>query len=161
MKHQSTSAGASAAAVDDGVRLRRAGLRVTVSRMAVLSIVGSLDHPSVEEIAASVRGRLGTISVQAVYDALKAFEETGLVRRIEPAGSAALYEGRVGDNHHHLVCRRCDEVVDVDCAVGHSPCLEPEDVAGYLVDEADIIYWGVCSRCQEKELIPAKTGGSA
>lgn len=149
------------AAVDDEARLRRAGLRITAPRMAVLSVVGGLDHPSVEEVHGAVRERLGAVSVQAVYDVLGAFEEVGLVGRIEPAGSPARYEGRVGDNHHHLVCRGCGEITDVDCAVGHAPCLEPMDEAGYVIDEAEVIYWGMCPRCQKADGVPEETGGKA
>jgi Fur family transcriptional regulator, stress-responsive regulator len=130
-------------------RLRAAGLRVTPPRLAVLAAVRQLDHPDVVEVVAAARQRLGAVSTQAVYDVLRRFEKVGLVRRIEPAGSPARYEGRVGDNHHHLVCRRCGLVVDVDCVVGHAPCLEPVSDAGFLVDEADVTFWGFCPACKD------------
>jgi Fur family ferric uptake transcriptional regulator len=128
--------------------LRAANLRVTAPRLAVLAAVRELDHPDVEEVLQAARHRLGAVSTQAVYDVLRVFEDAGLVRRIEPAGSPARYEGRVGDNHHHLVCRHCGAVADVDCVVGHAPCLEPVSYAGFLVDEADVTFWGVCPDCQ-------------
>ncbi|MFI0357892.1 Fur family transcriptional regulator [Actinomadura sp. 9N407] len=128
--------------------LRGAGLRVTAARVALLETVRHGDHLGAEAIAGGVRERVGHISVQAVYDALHALTAAGLVRRIEPAGGPAKFEGRVGDNHHHLVCRSCGNVTDVDCVVGYSPCLEPVDVAGYLVDEADVTFWGLCPDCR-------------
>jgi Fur family transcriptional regulator, stress-responsive regulator len=133
---------------DDVALLRDAGLRVTAPRLAVLSCVRELDHPDVDDVVRAARSRLGAISTQAVYDVLRVFEEAGLVRRIEPAGSPVRYETRVGDNHHHLVCRRCGVVADVDCVVGHAPCLEPASDAGFVVDEADVTFWGICPRCQ-------------
>ena len=133
---------------DDVALLREAGLRVTAPRLAVLSSVRDLDHPDVDDVVRAARLRLGAVSTQAVYDVLRAFEEAGLVRRIEPAGSPVRYETRVGDNHHHLVCRRCGVVADVDCVVGHAPCLEPAGDAGFVVDEADVTFWGICPRCQ-------------
>ncbi len=134
--------------VDDVALLRAAGLRVTSPRLAVLAAVRELDHPDVEDVTRAARRRLGAVSTQAVYDVLRAFQDAGLVRRIEPAGSPARYEGRVGDNHHHLVCRRCGSVADVDCVVGHAPCLEPASYAGFVVDEADVTFWGICPDCQ-------------
>ena len=107
-----------------------------------------LPDPDVEDTARAARLRLGAVSTQAVHDVLRVFEEAGLARRIEPAGSPARYENRVGDNHHHLVCRRCGAVVDVDCVVGHARCLEPAGDAGFLVDEADVTFWGICPNCQ-------------
>jgi Fur family ferric uptake transcriptional regulator len=133
---------------EDARRLRDAGLRVTAPRLAVLGAVRERPHATVEEIAAGARERAGTVSIQAVYDVLRALAKAGLARRIEPAGSPARYEARVGDNHHHLVCRVCGDVADVDCAVGHAPCLSPGDAAGYVVDEADVTYWGICPACQ-------------
>ncbi|MGW0706305.1 Fur family transcriptional regulator [Streptomyces sp. NPDC002643] len=127
--------------------LRGAGLRVTAARVALLDTVRDGDHLGVEAIASGVRDRVGHISLQAVYEALNALTEAGLVRRIEPPGSPALYEGRVGDNHHHLVCRSCGVVVDVDCAVGHAPCLTASDDRGFAIDEAEVIYWGLCPSC--------------
>ncbi|HEU5155969.1 MAG TPA: Fur family transcriptional regulator [Streptosporangiaceae bacterium] len=130
--------------------LRSAGLRVTAARVAILETVRSGDHLHAEAIATGVRERVGHVSTQAVYEALNALTAVGLIRRIEPAGSPARYEGRVGDNHHHLVCRRCGSVADVDHVAGHARCLEPDDVAGYVVDEADVTFWGVCPGCQAR-----------
>lgn len=129
------------------LRLREAGLRLTAPRLAVLAAVEDGDHLAVDDIAVAARRRAGTVSTQGVYDALRALTEAGLVRRIEPAGSPTRYETRVGDNHHHLVCRSCGSVTDVDCAVGHAPCLEPASAAGYQVDEAEVVYWGLCPGC--------------
>jgi Fe2+ or Zn2+ uptake regulation protein len=129
--------------------LRSAGLRVTAARLAILETVRGGNHLDVEAVTSRVRGRLGHVSFQAVYEALHAFTAAGLVRRIEPAGSPARFEGRVGDNHHHLVCRVCGRVTDVDCTVGEAPCLEPADDAGYLVDEADVTFWGFCPDCRQ------------
>ncbi|MFI9558172.1 Fur family transcriptional regulator [Nonomuraea endophytica] len=127
--------------------LRGAGLRVTAARVALLETVRDGDHLVVEEIASRVRERVGHISLQAVYEALHALTAARLVRRIEPAGSPALYEGRVGDNHHHVVCRSCGAVADVDCAVGHAPCLRAADDNGFTIDEAEVVYWGLCPAC--------------
>ncbi|OQR59488.1 transcriptional repressor [Streptomyces maremycinicus] len=127
--------------------LRGVGLRVTAARVALLETVREGDHLGVEAIATGVRGRVGHISLQAVYEALHALTTAGLVRRIEPPGSPARFEGRVGDNHHHLVCRSCGAVVDVDCAVGHAPCLTASDDRGFAIDEAEVIYWGLCPDC--------------
>ncbi|ACZ00321.1 Fur family transcriptional regulator [Thermomonospora curvata] len=128
--------------------LRSAGLRVTAARVAILEAVRSGDHLVAEAVAERVRQRVGTVSTQAVYEALHALTKAGLLRRIEPAGSPARYEGRIGDNHHHLVCRRCGAITDVDCAVGRAPCLEPSADAGYQIDEAEVIYWGLCPSCR-------------
>lgn len=130
--------------------LRGAGLRVTAARVALLETVRAGDHLDVEAIASGVRARVGHITVQAVYDALHALTAAGLVRRLEPPGSPARFEGRVGDNHHHLVCRSCGAVVDVDCAVGHAPCLTASDDRGFAVDEAEVIYWGICPDCSAR-----------
>ena len=127
--------------------LRGAGLRVTAARVALLDAVREGDHLGVEALASGVRARVGHVSLQAVYEALHALTEAGLVRRLEPPGSPALFEGRVGDNHHHLVCRSCGVVADVDCAVGHAPCLTASDDHGFAVDEAEVLYWGLCPRC--------------
>ncbi|MEV4178382.1 Fur family transcriptional regulator [Nonomuraea sp. NPDC049709] len=127
--------------------LRGVGLRVTAARVALLETVRGGDHLDVEAIAAGVRERVGHISLQAVYEALHALTAAGLVRRIEPAGSPARFEGRVGDNHHHIVCRSCGAVADVDCAVGHAPCLNAADDHGFSIDEAEVIYWGLCPDC--------------
>ncbi|WP_336207206.1 Fur family transcriptional regulator [Nonomuraea sp. LPB2021202275-12-8] len=127
--------------------LRGAGLRVTAARVALLETVRDGDHLDVEAIASGVRDRVGHISLQAVYEALHALTAAGLVRRIEPAGSAARFEGRVGDNHHHIVCRSCGAVADVDCAAGEAPCLTADDDHGFSIDEAEVIYWGLCPAC--------------
>ena len=127
--------------------LRGAGLRVTAARVALLQTVRAGDHLGVEAIAAGVRDRVGLVSLQAVYDALNALTQVGLVRRIEPAGGPARYEGRLRDNHHHVVCRSCGCVADVDCAVGQAPCLTPSDDHGFSIDEAEVTYWGLCPRC--------------
>jgi Fur family transcriptional regulator, stress-responsive regulator len=132
----------------DAARLRAAGLRATGPRLATLAVLAGGGHRAVDAIAAGVRARLGSVSTQAVYDVLRALGDAGLVRRIEPAGSPALFEARVGDNHHHLVCRACGAVVDVDCAVGEAPCIEPEGLAGYRVEEAEVTFWGLCPRCR-------------
>ncbi len=131
--------------------LQVAGLRVTVQRLAVLEVLrdGRL-HLSVEQIIEATRARLQAISVQAVYDALAALCGAGLARRIEPAGSAALFEARVADNHHHVVCRSCGTVADVDCVVGAAPCLEPSSAkSGFVIDETEVTFWGICPNCQQ------------
>jgi Fur family ferric uptake transcriptional regulator len=128
--------------------LRAHGLRVTRPRLAVLDVLGRGGHLEVDEIAVRVRQRLDTVSTQAVYDVLGALARVGLARRIEPAGSPALYERRAGDNHHHVVCRGCGAVADVDCAVGSSPCLDPSATPGFVVDEAEVTFWGLCPPCQ-------------
>ncbi|MGV9345172.1 Fur family transcriptional regulator [Streptomyces spiralis] len=127
--------------------LRGAGLRVTAARVALLETVRAGDHLGVEAIASGVRQRVGHVSLQAVYEALHALTAAGLVRRIEPAGSPARFEGRVGDNHHHVVCRSCGAVADVDCAVGEAPCLTASEDHGFSIDEAEVIYWGLCPDC--------------
>ena len=127
--------------------LRGAGLRVTAVRVALLEAVRHGDHLGVEALAAGVRERVGHVSLQAVYEALNALAATGLVRRIQPAGSPARFEGRIGDNHHHAICRVCGAVADVDCAVGDAPCLTASDDHGFEIDEAEVIYWGLCPDC--------------
>ena len=127
--------------------LRGAGLRVTAARVALLETVRDGDHLGVEAIASGVRDRVGHISLQAVYDALHALASAGLLRRIEPAGSPARFEGRIRDNHHHVVCRSCGAIADVDCAVGEAPCLTASDDHGFSIDEAQVIYWGECPGC--------------
>jgi Fur family ferric uptake transcriptional regulator len=129
-------------------RLRTSGLRVTASRMAVLEAVTHSPHSDADTIAVSARRRLGSLSTQAVYNNLYALGRAGLLRRIEPAGGPARYEARVGDNHHHIVCRSCATTCDVDCAVGIAPCLEASDTHGFLVDEAEVTFWGICPTCQ-------------
>jgi Fe2+ or Zn2+ uptake regulation protein len=128
--------------------MRAVGLRLTAPRLAVLAAVREGGHLTVEEIALLGRRRLGAVSTQAVYDVLHALTAAGLIRRIEPAGSPARFESRVGDNHHHLICRACGTMLDVDCAVGHAPCLEPSSASGYEIEEAEIIYWGLCPDCR-------------
>jgi len=131
--------------------LRSRGLRVTRPRLAVLEILAtSRGHFDVEEIAEKVRERLDSVSTQAVYDVLSALSRAGLARRIEPAGSPARFEGRVGDNHHHVVCRGCGEIADVDCAVGERPCLTPSTGHGFELDEAEVTFWGLCPNCQAR-----------
>jgi Fe2+ or Zn2+ uptake regulation protein len=131
--------------------LRGAGLRVTAARVALLDTVRAGDHLGVEAITAGVRDRVGHVSLQAVYEALHALTAAGLVRRIEPAGSPALFERRVGDNHHHIVCRSCGVVADVDCAVGEAPCLTASDDHGFSIDEAEVVYWGLCPGCSTSD----------
>jgi len=128
-------------------RLREKGLRVTAPRMAVLAAVHEHPHADTDALARVVRSRLGSVSHQTVYDVLRVLTEAGLVRRIQPAGATARYETRVSDNHHHLVCRSCRTIVDVDCAVGHRPCLHAGEDHGFEVDEAEVVYWGTCPDC--------------
>ena len=128
--------------------LRRHGLQVTAQRLAVLRTIAERPHGTADDVAGAVRTEIGAISRQAVYDALGVLVDKGLLRRIQPAGSPALYEQRVGDNHHHLVCRTCGRVVDVDCAVGAAPCLDAADASGFMIDEAEIIFWGQCAGCR-------------
>ncbi len=127
--------------------LRGAGLRVTRPRMAVLSAVFEHPHADTDSILGATRARLDSVSHQAVYDVLHALSTAGLLRRLQPPGSVARYEARVGDNHHHVVCRSCGVIVDVDCAVGYAPCLTAADGAGFEIDEAEVIYWGRCPAC--------------
>ena len=130
--------------------LRRHGLQVTAQRLAVLRAMATHPHAAADELADDVRERIGSISRQAVYDALATLVESGLARRIQPAGSPARYEDRVGDNHHHLVCRACGVMVDTDCAVGEAPCLTAGDDHGFEIREAEVIYWGYCPACRER-----------
>ena len=132
---------------DGTAMLRRHGLHVTAQRLAVLRAVSRVSHQTAEDIDRVVRVELGAISRQSVYDNLGTLAGRGVLRRIQPAGSPARYEVRVGDNHHHLICRTCGRTVDVDCAVGEVPCLTPHDDAGFEIDEAEVIYWGQCPRC--------------
>ena len=129
--------------------LRDASLRVTRPRVAVLSAVHANPHADTDAIVGVVREELGQVSTQAVYDVLAACVDAGLVRRIEPAGHPARFERRVADNHHHVVCRRCGATSDVDCVVGAAPCLAPSDAHGFAVDEAEVVFWGLCPACQE------------
>jgi Fur family transcriptional regulator, stress-responsive regulator len=132
----------------DGERLLRSvALRVTRPRVAVLTAVYENPHADTDSIIGVVRAELGEVSHQAVYDVLRALTAVGLVRRIQPSGSVARYESRVGDNHHHIVCRSCGAIADVDCAVGSTPCLNASDDYGFAIDEAEVIYWGLCSDC--------------
>ena len=129
--------------------LRQHGVRVTAQRLAIMHSVTSRPHATADEVADDVRSVIGSISRQAVYDTLGVLVEKQLVRRIQPAGSSARYEGRVGDNHHHLICRGCGTTVDIDCAVGYTPCLTADDDHGFAIDEAEVIYWGYCPSCQK------------
>ena len=126
--------------------LKAAGLHVTAQRLAVHRAVRSRGHATADEVREQVQREIGVVSRQAVYDALYAMSEHGLLRRVQPAGSVARYETRV-DNHHHLICRSCGTMVDVDCSVGEAPCMEPENTHGYHIDEAEVIYWGKCPDC--------------
>ncbi len=129
--------------------LRQHGVQVTAQRLAVLRAVSSRPHVTADDLVEIVRGEIGAISRRAVYDVVGVLADKGLVRRIQPSGSAARYEDRVGDNHHHLICRACGRMVDVDCAVGSTPCLTAIDDAGYDIDEAEVIYWGHCPDCRQ------------
>ena len=135
------------APVDMEALLRRHGLQVTTQRLAVLRAVSAQPHSTADDIDTAVRAEIGSVSRQAVYDALGVLTEKGLLRRIQPARSPARYEDRVGDNHHHLICRSCGRMVDVDCAVGYRPCLTAADDSGYEIDEAEVIFWGRCPEC--------------
>ena len=128
--------------------LRETDLRVTRPRLSVLAAVHEHPHADTDTLIGLVRADLGEVSHQAVYDVLRALTANGLVRRIQPAGSVARYEARVGDNHHHVVCRSCGTIADVDCAVGELPCLTASDDHGFLIDEAEVVYWGLCPACQ-------------
>lgn len=139
---------------DSAGLLRERGLRVTAQRLAILNAVSERPHATADVLAEMVRREIGSISVQAVYDTLAAFTDRGIVRRIQPAGSPARFEGRVGDNHHHLICRVCGRTVDVDCAAGEAPCLMPENDRGYEVEEAEVIYWGRCPDCRDAKGTP-------
>jgi len=136
---------------DHDALLREHGMHVTAQRLAVLRALGGRPHSTADDIATSVRAEIGAISRQAVYDVLAALSERGALRRIQPAGSPARYETRVDDNHHHVICRTCNRMVDVDCAVGYTPCLTAADDSGYEIDEAEVIYWGQCPDCLGKE----------
>ena len=134
---------------DPAELLRQKGFNVTAQRLAVMRAVAARPHLTAEEVVEFVRADIGTISHRAVYDAVGVLADKGLLRRIQPAGSPARYEARVGDNHHHLICRACGQMVDVDCAVGEVPCLTASDDAGYEIDEAEVIYWGRCPACRQ------------
>lgn len=137
--------------------MRQHGLQVTAQRLAVLRAVAAHPHSAADDIDKVVRAELGAVSRQAVYDALGTLTEKGLLRRIQPAGSPARYEDRVGDNHHHLICRTCNRMVDVDCAVGYTPCLTAADDSGYEIDEAEVIFWGRCPQCVRKKTTTRRT----
>ena len=141
---------------DPAELLRRHGVQVTAQRLAVLAAVSGHPHSTADDVARAVRAEIGAISRQAVYDALGVLTGEGLIRCIKPAGSPARYEDRTGDNHHHLICRTCGRVVDVDCAVGAAPCLTPADNSGYEIDEAEVIYWGRCPECLARS--PVRSG---
>jgi Fe2+ or Zn2+ uptake regulation protein len=140
-----------ASSLDFHAMLRAADLRVTRPRLAVLSAVHAHPHTDTESVIGAVREELPKVSHQAVYDSLRALTAAGLLRRIQPSGSVARYESRIGDNHHHVVCRSCGAVADVDCAVGEAPCLTASDDRGYLIDEAEVVYWGLCPDCSTAE----------
>ena len=142
-------------APDYADQLRAADLRVTRPRLAVLEAVHSHPHADTETLFSAVRAGLPEVSRQAVYDVLAALTSSGLVRRIQPSGSVARYESRVGDNHHHVVCRSCGVIADVDCAVGDAPCLTASDDSGFAIDEAEVVYWGLCPDCST-----SRTSGS-
>jgi Fur family ferric uptake transcriptional regulator len=143
-------------AADNDALLRRHGMQVTAQRLAVLRAVSERPHSTADDICAVVRAEIGAISRQAVYDALAALTDKRLLRRIQPAGSSARYEDRVGDNHHHLICRACGRMVDIDCAVGRTPCLTAADNWGYEIDEAEVIYWGRCPECAAATAVPSQ-----
>lgn len=132
---------------DPAELLRQRGIQVTAQRLAVMRAVSAQPHITADGVAEAVRTEIGSISLQAVYDALAILAAEGLIRRIQPAGSPARFEDRVGDNHHHLICRICGRLVDVDCAVGSAPCLTAADDSGYEIDEAEVAYWGRCPDC--------------
>ena len=134
-------------ATDPAELLRQHGIQVTAQRLAVLRAVAARPHATADVVADAVRAEIGAISLQSVYDALGVLVEEGLIRRIQPAGSPARFEDRVGDNHHHLICRTCGRMVDVDCAVGAAPCLTAAEDRGYEIDEAEVVYWGRCPEC--------------
>ena len=140
--------------------LREHGLQVTAQRLAVMRAVKAHPHATADQVLEEVRGVIGSISRQAVYDTLGVFVDKNLVRRIQPAGSAARYEDRVGDNHHHLICRGCGTTFDIDCAVGVAPCLEADDDHGFEIEEAEVIYWGRCPSCTKAAPDPAGTSPS-
>jgi len=129
-------------------QLRAAGLRVTAPRLTALEIIAEHPHSTADFVASAVREKLGGVSTQTVYDVLRVCAERGLLRKIEPAQSPVRYETRTGDNHHHLVCRSCGAIVDVDCVIGTAPCLSPDDDHGFLVDEAEVTFWGLCRSCR-------------
>jgi Fur family ferric uptake transcriptional regulator len=134
--------------------LKSRGIQVTAQRLAVMRAVAATPHATADDVAAHVRSHLGTISLQSVYDALSVLVDNGILRRIEPARSPARFETRVGDNHHHLICRACGTTVDVDCAQGIAPCLQPAHSHGFHIDEAEVIFWGTCPACHARTSTP-------
>ena len=142
---------------DNEAMLREHGLLVTAQRLAVLRAVSAQPHSTADDIDKVVRAEIGSVSRQAVYDALGILTDKGVLRRIQPAGSPARYEDRVGDNHHHLICRSCGRMVDVDCAVGETPCLTAADDSAYEIDEAEVIYWGRCPECVAARAVASKS----
>ena len=142
-------------AIDPADLLRQHGIQVTAQRLAVLRTVARHPHTTADAVADAVRTEIGAISLQSVYDALSVLAAEGLIRRIQPAGSPARFEDRVNDNHHHLICRACGRMVDVDCAAGSAPCLTAADHRGYEIDEAEVVYWGRCPECVAKSRTPA------
>lgn len=136
--------------------LRRFGIQVTAQRLAVLRAVSRQPHITADGVAESVRAEIGAISLQSVYDALGVLVSEGVLRRIQPSGSPARFEDRVGDNHHHLICRSCGRLVDIDCAVGAAPCLDVANARGYEIDEAEVVYWGRCPDCQARSRAPSR-----
>jgi Fur family ferric uptake transcriptional regulator len=144
---------------DPAELLRQRGIQVTAQRLGVLRAVAAQPHITADEVAEIVRAEIGAISLQSVYDALGVLVAEGLLRRIQPAGSPARFEDRVGDNHHHLICRICGRVVDVDCAVGAAPCLTAADDMGYEIEEADVASWGRCPDCKRKKKSTVRTRG--
>jgi Fur family transcriptional regulator, stress-responsive regulator len=137
---------------DFEAQLRGVSMRVTRPRLAVLAVLRDHPHVDTDSVIALVRARLPKVSHQTVYDVLRALTDAGLVRRIQPAGANARYESRVGDNHHHVVCRSCGAIADVDCAVGHTPCLIASDDHGFVVDEAEVVFWGTCPGCSAERI---------
>jgi Fur family transcriptional regulator, stress-responsive regulator len=146
---------------DSAALLRQRGIQVTAQRLAVLRAVSIQPHITADAVAEAVRAEIGAISLQSVYDALSVLVAEGLIRRIQPAGSPARFENRVGDNHHHLICRICGRVVDVDCAVGSAPCLTAIEDMGYEIDEAEVAYWGRCPDCLGRSRRRRKTSPSS
>jgi Fur family ferric uptake transcriptional regulator len=134
--------------MENADHLRANGLQVTAQRLAVMRAVSARPHATADEVADVVRTEIGAVSRQTIYDSLGLLADHQLIRRIQPAGSPARYEDRVGDNHHHLICRQCGEVVDIDCAVGDTPCLTAADDHGFKIDEAEVVYWGYCQSCR-------------
>lgn len=137
--------------------LRQHGVQVTAQRLAIMRAVAARPHATADELTDDVRAVIGSISRQAVYDTLGVLADRGLIRRIQPAGSAARYEDRVDDNHHHLICRSCGDTLDIDCAVGEVPCLTADDDHGFVIDEAEVIYWGFCPACRKSAPQPTTT----